>query len=30
VHSAVEARNQDEDVVLSFTAMNFLARRPRG
>jgi acyl dehydratase len=29
VHSAVEARNQDEDVVLSFTAMNFLARRPR-
>jgi len=29
VHSAVEARNQDEDVVLSFTAMNFFARRPR-
>jgi len=30
VHSAVEALNQDEDVVLSFTAMNFFARRPRG
>ncbi|MGH3445550.1 MAG: MaoC family dehydratase [Nocardioidaceae bacterium] len=30
VHSAVEARNQDEDVVLSFTALNFFARRPRG
>ena len=30
VHSAVEARDQVEDVVLSFTAMNFFARRPRG
>ena len=30
LRSAVEARNQDEDVVLSFTAMNFFARRPRG
>lgn len=30
VHSAVEARNQHEDVVLSFTAMNFFARRPKG
>ena len=30
VRSAVEARNQDEDAVLSFTAMNFFARRPRG
>ena len=29
VHSAVEARDQVEDVVLSFTAMNFFARRPR-
>lgn len=28
VHSAVEALNQDDDIVLSFTAMNFLARRP--
>ncbi len=28
VHSAVEALNQDDDVVLSFTAMNFFARRP--
>jgi len=30
VHSAVEARNQDDHVVLSFTAINFLARRPSG
>lgn len=29
VHSAVEALNQDDDLVLSFTAMNFFARRPR-
>lgn len=28
VHSAVEALNQDAVVVLSFTAMNFFARRP--
>jgi len=28
VHSAVEALNQDGNVVLSFTAMNFFARRP--
>ena len=28
VHSAVEALNQDAAVVLSFTAMNFFARRP--
>jgi acyl dehydratase len=28
VHSAVEALNQDDDVVLSFTAINFFARRP--
>lgn len=28
VHSAVQALNQDDDDVLSFTAMNFLARRP--
>ncbi len=28
VHSAVEALNQDDDIVLSFTAMNFFARRP--
>lgn len=30
VHSAVEARNQNDQVVLSFTATNFFARRPRG
>jgi len=29
VHSAVEALNQADDLVLSFTAMNFFARRPR-
>jgi acyl dehydratase len=28
VHTAVEGLNQDDDVVLSFTAMNFFARRP--
>ncbi len=28
VHSLVEALNQDDAVVLSFTAMNFFARRP--
>jgi acyl dehydratase len=28
VHSAVEALNQDDDIVLSFTAVNFFARRP--
>lgn len=28
VHSAVEGLNQDDAVVLSFTAMNFFARRP--
>ena len=28
VHSAVEALNQDDEVVLSFIAMNFFARRP--
>lgn len=28
VHSAVEVLNQDDDIVLSFTAMNFFARRP--
>jgi len=28
VHSAVEALNQDDDIVLSFTAMNFFAGRP--
>jgi len=28
VHSAVEALNQGDDVVLSFTAVNFFARRP--
>jgi len=28
VHSAVEALNQDDEVVLSFTAINFFARRP--
>jgi len=28
VHSTVEALNQDDEVVLSFTAMNFFARRP--
>ncbi len=28
VHSSVEALNQDDAVVLSFTAMNFFARRP--
>jgi len=28
VHSVLEALNQDDDVVLSFTAMNFFARRP--
>jgi acyl dehydratase len=28
VHSAVEALNQDDEVVMSFTAMNFFARRP--
>lgn len=30
VHSAVEARQQDDQVVLSFTAVNFFARRPTG
>jgi acyl dehydratase len=30
VHSLVEALNQDDVVVLSFTAMNFFARRPQG
>jgi acyl dehydratase len=29
VRSAVESLNQDNEVVLSFTAMNFFARRPR-
>ena len=29
VRSAVESLNQDTEVVLSFTAMNFFARRPR-
>lgn len=28
VHSAVETLNQSDEVVLSFTAMNFFARRP--
>ena len=28
VHTLVEVLNQDDDVVLSFTAMNFFARRP--
>lgn len=28
VHSAVEGLNQEDAVVLSFTAMNFFARRP--
>lgn len=28
VHSAVEALNQDDEIVLSFTAINFFARRP--
>lgn len=28
VHSGVQGLNQDDDIVLSFTAMNFLARRP--
>ncbi len=28
VHSAVEGLNQDDEVVLSFTALNFFARRP--
>ena len=28
VHSTLQALNQDDDIVLSFTAMNFLARRP--
>lgn len=28
VHSAVEALNQVDEVVLSFTAVNFFARRP--
>jgi len=28
VHSAVEALNQDDAIVLSFTAINFFARRP--
>ena len=28
VHSNVEALNQDDEVVLSFTAMNLFARRP--
>lgn len=28
VHSAVETLNQNDEVVLSFTAMNFFARRP--
>jgi len=28
VHSQVEALNQDDHVVLSFTSMNFFARRP--
>ncbi len=30
VHTAVEARNQDGDAVLTFTAMNLMARRPAG
>ena len=30
VHTAVEGLNQDDEVVLSFTAMNFMARRPQG
>ncbi len=29
VHSVVEALNQEDEVVLSFTAMNFFARRPQ-
>lgn len=29
VHSVVEGLNQADEVVLSFTAMNFFARRPR-
>lgn len=29
VHSSVEGINQDDHVVLSFTAMNLFARRPR-
>ena len=28
VHSTVQALNQDDAIVLSFTAMNFMARRP--
>lgn len=28
VHSAVEVLNQDDDIVLSFAAVNFFARRP--
>ncbi len=28
VHTAVEGLNQDDEVVLSFTAMNFMALRP--
>jgi hypothetical protein len=30
VHTAVEGLDQDGQVVLSFTAMNFMARRPQG
>jgi acyl dehydratase len=30
VHTAVEGLNQDDELVLSFTAMNFMARRPSG
>ena len=30
VHTAVEGLNQDDEVVLSFTALNFMARRPPG
>jgi acyl dehydratase len=28
VHTKVQGLNQDDDVILSFTAMNFFARRP--
>ena len=28
VHSAVEALNQDDEIVLAFTAMNLFSRRP--
>ena len=30
VHTAVQGLNQDDEVVLSFTAMNLFARRPSG